>query len=113
MPPAPKVVIVDEDAALLGAPEDAEVAAGREAYGLLRQEAASLAQEVGGPHFCPSGFIGDLYYHFRLQVSEKSTTGSMAHIQSAGDGGLAMKGSCSISIVLFRAGGLRFRLQVV
>lgn len=46
MPPPPEVAKLNEEAALLGEPEDDSVAAGREAFALLYQEVASLAAEV-------------------------------------------------------------------
>jgi hypothetical protein len=46
MPPPPEVVKLNEEATLLGEPEDESVSTGREAFALLYQELASLAAEV-------------------------------------------------------------------
>lgn len=46
MPPPPAVDKLNEEATLLGEPEDDSVAAGREAFALLYQEVTSLAAEV-------------------------------------------------------------------
>ena len=46
MPPGPKVDKLNGEVALLGEPEDDDVAIGREAFALLYQEVASLSAEV-------------------------------------------------------------------